>query len=83
MRKLLLSAVVLLLLTNVVVLAGVAYNRAGEPVVSLELTERELTLVRSYRRTDENSGTALSLQWQVSGDGEPLATLYAGGSSPE
>ena len=83
MRKLLLSAVVLLLLTNVVVLAGVAYNRAGEPVVSLELTERELTMVQSYRRTDENSGTALSLQWQVSGDGEPLASLYAGGSSPE
>ena len=83
MRKLLLSAVVLLLLTNVVVLAGVAYNRAGEPVVSLELTERELTMVQSYRRTDENSGTALSLQWQVSGDGEQLASLYAGGSSPE
>ena len=83
MRKLLLSAVVLLLLTNVVVLAGVAYNRAGEPVVSLELTERELTLVQSYRRTDENSGTALSLQWQVSGDGEPSNYRYARYRSPE
>ena len=68
MRKLMLSAVLLLLLTNIVVLSGVAYNRAGEPVVSLELTERELTMVQSYRRTDENSGTALSLRWQVSGD---------------
>ena len=63
MRKLMLSAVLLLLVTNIVVLSGVAYNRAGEPVVSLELTERELTMVQSYRRTDENSGTALLLQW--------------------
>ena len=83
MRKLMLSAVLLLLLTNIVVLSGVAYNRAGEPVVSLELTERELTMVQSYRRTDENSGTALSLQWQVSGGAELPEFLFAGGSSPE
>jgi len=82
-RKLMLSAVLLLLLTNIVVLSGVAYNRAGEPVVSLELTERELTMVQSYRRADENSGTALSLQWQVSGGGELPEFLFAGGSSPE
>ena len=83
MRKLMLSAVLLLLITNIVVLSGVAYNRAGEPVVSLELTERELTMVQSYRRKDENSGTALSLQWQVSGGVELPEFLYAGGSSPE
>jgi len=82
-RKLMLSAVLLLLLTNIVVLSGVAYNRSGEPVVSLELTERELTMVQSYRRADENSGTALSLQWQVSGGVELPEFLFAGGRSPE
>lgn len=65
MRKLLITLVVLLLLTNVVVLAGVAYNRSGEPLASVELTERELPIQRSYRSNDENSGTALRLGWQV------------------
>jgi Domain of unknown function (DUF4824) len=63
MRKLMIVAVVLLVLTNVVVLAGVAYNRSGEPVFSLELTERELSVVQSYRDIDENSGTALTINW--------------------
>ena len=44
MGKLLLAAAVLLLSTNAVVLSGVAYNRAGEPFVSIDLTERELTI---------------------------------------
>lgn len=65
MRKLLLTSVALLLLTNVVVLAGVAYNRSGEPLASIELTERELPIQRTYRSHDENSGTALTLEWQV------------------
>ena len=83
MSKLLLAAAVLLLSTNAVVLSGVAYNRAGEPFVSIDLTERELTITQSYRRTDENSGTAVSLQWQVPGaDGEPPARRYARLGSP-
>lgn len=83
MRNLLLAAVLLVLVTNAVVLSGVAYNRAGEPVISIDLTERELTVVQSYRSTDENSGTALSLQWQVPGGDEPTVYPYARGGSPE
>ena len=83
MRKLLLAAVLLLLFTNAVVLSGVAYNRAGEPLVSIDLTERELTIVQSYSGTDENSGTALSLQWQVLGADEPPEYRYARGGAPE
>ncbi|MCK5640496.1 MAG: DUF4824 family protein, partial [Gammaproteobacteria bacterium] len=65
MRKLILASVSLLLLTNVVVLAGVAYNRSDEPLFSIELTERELPIRQSFSSTDENSGTALSLDWQI------------------
>jgi len=82
-RNLLLAAVLLVLVTNAVVLSGVAYNRAGQPVTSIDLTERELTVVQSYRSIDENSGTALSLQWQVPGGGEPTVYPYAHGGSPE
>jgi len=65
MRKLMLTCVLLLLLTNIVVLAGVAYNRSGEPLFSLELTERELPINQSFSSKDENSGTTLSLLWQI------------------
>ena len=65
MRKLILACVLLLLLTNIVVLAGVAYNRWGEPVQILELTERELPISQSASSKEENSGTTLSLQWQI------------------
>lgn len=65
MRKFLLASVLLLLLTNIVVLAGIAYNRSGEPLLSLELTERELPLMYSASSKEENSGTTLSLRWQI------------------
>ena len=65
MRKSLLASVLLLLLTNIVVLAGIAYNRSGEPLLSLELTERELPLMYSASSKEENSGTTLSLRWQI------------------
>lgn len=65
-RKLLIASVLLLLLTNAVVLAGVAWNRSGEPITAMELSERELPVARNYyRMDDENSGTALNLKWKV------------------
>jgi len=79
MRKLIFAAVFLLLLTNIVVLAGVAYNRSGDPFLSIELTERELPMVVSVRSKDENSGTTLSLKWHIlSPDKDPeyLSTTY-------
>ena len=65
MPKLLITSVGLLLLTNIVVLAGVAYNRSGEPLISIELTERELPIMQSYNSREENSGTMMSLRWQI------------------
>lgn len=79
MRKLMLTCVLLLTLTNIVVLAGVAYNRSGEPLLSLELTERELPIIQSFNSKDENSGTTLSLKWQIHDpdeDPQYLSTTY-------
>lgn len=52
-----------LILVNIIVLAGVSYNRSGEAGPGMQLTERELSLpYRSYRQK-ENSGLALKLNW--------------------
>ena len=79
MLKFIVASVFLLLLTNIVVLAGVAYNRSGDPLLTIELTERELPIVVSADSKDENSGTTLSLKWHVlSPDKDPeyLSTTY-------
>lgn len=79
MLKFIIASVFLLLLTNVVVLAGVAYNRSGDPLLTIELTERELPIVVSASSKDENSGTTLSLKWHVlSPDKDPeyMSTTY-------
>lgn len=54
-------AIALVVVVNAYVLAGAAWNRAGEPEAVLELTERELALpyVRGFRQ--ENSGIALRI----------------------
>ena len=60
----LISAIALIALTNVVVLAGVAYNRSGEPDATVTLTERELNWKDSRSWTDrEDSGLYLFLKW--------------------
>ena len=67
-----LIACALLLLTNAVVLVGVAYNRRGEPEARLVLTERELRL--GYEEK-ENTGLWLRLDasdadhWAAAGPG--------------
>ena len=79
MRKLVIASVVLLLLTNIVVLTGVAYNRSGTPLISIELTERELPIMDSASSNEENSGTTLSLKWQLRNldeDSEYFFTRY-------
>ena len=64
--KLAIIAAALLVLVNVIVLAGAAYNRSGDPIASLQLTERELSppYYRAYNKK-ENSGLALRLNWKV------------------
>lgn len=67
MNKIILSAALIILLTNVIVLAGAAYNRSDEPVGVITLTERELR-VNTYRSySDENSGTAFTIRWEAQG----------------
>jgi len=64
----LIPAIVLIVLTNIVVLAGVAYNRSSEPNATVTLTERELHWRDSWRNVDkEDSGLHLKLKWNVSG----------------
>jgi hypothetical protein len=74
----LVTAILLLLVINAFVLAGVAHNRSGTPGASVVLTERELPLAYNYRQ-DENSGVALRLNWNRQGlgwfDHDKLAEL--------
>ena len=65
MPRFTITAFILLLITNVIVLAGVAYNRSGTPITSIDLTERELPIQYLYRFSDENSGVALDFKWYV------------------
>ena len=53
----------LIILTNAIALAGVAYNRSKTPDSTLLLSERELSY-NSYKY-DDNSGIAVRLQWKV------------------
>lgn len=54
----------LVVLTNVFVLVGVAYNRGGEPEAEITLTEREAPLSYEAFRSEENTELALRLHWQ-------------------
>lgn len=62
--KAMMMGVSLVVLTNAIVLAGVAYNRSGDPDSSITLTERELRLPYRYSRNDENSGIHLRLNYR-------------------
>ncbi|MGB5582446.1 MAG: DUF4824 family protein [Gammaproteobacteria bacterium] len=77
MRKYLLAAAIVLLLANVIVLAGVAYNRSGAPLESIELTERELPVKRSFGVTRENTATALSIKWNIPGQNEDPTRMFS------
>ena len=59
---------VILIVTNIVVLSGVASNRAGTPETRITITERELQL--PYRVHEENSGLTLRLVWRALGQDE-------------
>lgn len=64
----LISVVALIVLTNVIVLAGVAYNRSGEPDATVQLTERELLWQKRWDITDkEDTGLYLILKWNMPG----------------
>jgi len=56
------AALVLLAAANIFVLAGVAYNRSGDPGTVITLTERELA--PPYYWQKDNSGLSLELNWR-------------------
>ncbi|SFC58919.1 DUF4824 family protein [Pseudoalteromonas denitrificans] len=64
MKKYLLIGLFIILTTNMIVLAGVVFNRSGEPSSELTLTERELSFPYSYDK-GENSGISLNLHWRT------------------
>lgn len=75
----LISAIALIVITNVVVLAGVAYNRSGEPDAAVQLTERELSWQKRWGVIDkEDTGLSLKLEWSM-----PGYETYRWDSSPE
>ncbi|MCF8724375.1 hypothetical protein LQ236_002395 [Nitrospina gracilis] len=61
-------AIGLILFINVWVIAGVVYNRSGEPEARITLTERELPKAWQER---ENTGLFLRLHWQMPGFQKP------------
>ncbi len=66
-RTLFVLGFILLVATNLVVLAGVLANRSGEPEALMTLTERELPLPSRLHK--ENSGLALRIAWRAPGSG--------------
>lgn len=62
-RHALIAGLALIGLTNAIALAGVWYNRSGEPDSVLELSERELHRSQDWSQ-EENSGLALRLDWR-------------------
>lgn len=79
-RHTLIAGVILILLTNAVALAGVYWNRSGEPESLLTLTERELQLPYSWGMNRENSGIALRIGWRVLSADKDWGYPYARGN---
>jgi hypothetical protein len=63
--KVLAAGLALLVVSNVVALAGVAYNRQGEPDAVIELTERELRMPFYYGMRTENTGLGLEINCRL------------------
>lgn len=66
-KKLFIAGFGLVLFVNVIVLAGVAYNRSGAPESVITLSSRELTVRESYESDFKNSAISLRLDWRALG----------------
>ena len=62
-RKGLILACAVILATNAFTLAGVAYNRSGEPLAEIVLTQRELKSPYRFSTERENTGLSLKIAW--------------------
>lgn len=76
-RHTLIAGVALILIVNAIALAGVVYNRSGEPESRVQLSERELRLPYGRLNSKENSGVALNLTWRVQAGNDTPETYYA------
>jgi hypothetical protein len=74
------AALALIVVVNVIVFGGVAYNRSGPPESELALSERELQSTYPWRSEQDNSGVSLRLTWRVLEDDKRSARSYYGGS---
>lgn len=63
--KILIAGLAIIVVTNVIALVGVVYNRSGEPASVIELTERELRIPFSYELNKENSGLSLKINCRM------------------
>ena len=57
--------IALIVITNLVALGGVAYNRAGQPEAVVTLSERELDIPFRYGVLRENTGIELQLNCRI------------------
>lgn len=85
----LLAGLALIALANAVALAGVSWNRRGEPEATVTLTERELQIPWSAINDEDDTGLDLQLEWNArwaaggrSPEGLPLTTLRELGIEP-
>lgn len=72
----LLAGLVLIVLANAAVLAGVAWNRRGEPEAVVTLTERELQIPWDAEADEDDTGLILRLEWNprwTAGSATPAA----------
>jgi hypothetical protein len=67
-RRTWVAGLAIIVLSNAVALAGVAWNRSGEPEAVVTVTERELEMPYRSRFERENSGISLRLDWRTRPD---------------
>ena len=63
--KVLIAGLAIIIVTNVIALAGVANNRTGKADAVAELTERELGLPYRYGMNKENTGLGLRINCRI------------------
>ena len=75
--KILIAGLSIIIVSNVIALGGVAYNRSGEADALVELTERELNIAYRYGLQRDNTGLSLSINCRL----ETLQNDFAYGNS--
>ena len=83
-KRALIVGLAIILLVNLSALAGVAYNRSGDPESLLRLSQRELQLPYNWGSRVENSGVTLRVVWRIPADETDNAVVpyWSGGGYP-